>query len=556
MAREGAPARHQDTLAGWDRYGLHAVEAEARKLDAECSLLEFIKLLWPVLEPGREFVHGWAVEAICEHLEAVTRGEIRRLLINVPPGCMKSLTTNVFWPAWEWGPQNRPHLRYIGASYSADLTIRDNRRARMLVQSPQYVENWGERVQLLSDQNAKVRFDTSATGWKIATSVGGLGTGERGDRFIIDDPHNVKDSESEQKRSATLQWFTEVVPTRVNDAMRSAIVVIMQRVHDQDVSGLILRNELGYDHLCLPMEYEKKNRCMTPLKREGQKSERVARLQREHDALPRWCTDQDLADEAVSSPLPPTYAPKWVELYPQDRRDEEGELLWAERFPEAYLENDLKPSLRAWGGTYAEAGQLQQRPAPRSGGLFGRDAWNFCDVGAVPPGGRWVRGWDLAGSKKKTSKYTVGCKMGIVQGRVYITDIRRFQGSPMEVENAIRSCAELDGHGTAISIPQDPGQAGLAQKAALAQKLHGWRVNFTPESGSKEDRAKPLAAQQEAGNVCLQRAGWTSAFIGELASFPTGLYSDQADAASRAYAYLVRKRTQGVGAAPTAVEGS
>src|SRR5262249_34997198 len=158
---------------------------------------------------------------------------ITRLLINIPPGAMKSLTTNVFWPAWEWGPRDLAHMRYIGASYSHDLTIRDNLRCRRLIESYVYQRLWGGRFRLNDDQNAKVRFANDRTGFKLATSVGGLGTGERGDRFIIDDPHNLVDGESEAKRDSTLAWFSEVVPTRLNDPESSAIVIIMQRVHER-----------------------------------------------------------------------------------------------------------------------------------------------------------------------------------------------------------------------------------------------------------------------------------------------------------------------------------
>ena len=260
-----ASAANREATLGKALADPRAALLELDKIEAEESLINFIRLLWPVLEPGRQFVDGWAVHAICEHLEAVTKGDIRRLLINVPPGCMKSLTTNVFWPAWEWGPRNKPESRYVCASYSGDLTVRDNRRCRALVRSELYHQLWGDRFQIVAEQDAKVRFDTDATGFKIATSVGGLGTGELGARFIIDEPHNIKETESDAKREVALQWFNEVVPTRISDAEVSAIVIIMQRVHERDISGLIIAKELGYEHLCLPMEYEEERKCMTSI---------------------------------------------------------------------------------------------------------------------------------------------------------------------------------------------------------------------------------------------------------------------------------------------------
>jgi predicted phage terminase large subunit-like protein len=461
------------------------------QLASERSLLSFIRMMWPVLEPGRPFIDGWVVRAVCEHLEAVSKGQIRRLLINIPPGCMKSLSL-VFWPAWEWGPMNRPDLRYVCASYSEALTIRDNRKTRMLIESPLYQACWGDRFALSQDQSAKVRFENSRTGFKLATSVGGVGTGERGDRFIIDDPHNVREGESELKRESVLQWFTEVVSTRVNDVSSSASIIIMQRVHERDVSGLILSKEMGYTHLCLPMEYEPDRRCSTSV--------------------------------GFSDP-----------------RTQPGELLWPERFPPAALEQ-LKADMSAWGGSYAVAGQLQQRPAPRGGGMFQRKDFHVVDFPA-PPGSRRVRGWDLAATRDGHGAYTVGARMArTLEGRTVIEDVRRIRGSPGEVQALIRQCSETDPPGTEQSIPQDPGQAGVSQKEAIAAMLAGRLVHFSPETGSKEDRARPLAAQAEAGMVDMVKGSWNDALVNECTSFPAGEFMDQVDALSRAFARLTSQR--------------
>lgn len=474
--------------------------------EAEKSLLKFIQMMWSVLEPSRAFVSGWAIEAICAHLEAVTRGEIRKLLMNVPPGFMKSMATQVFWPAWEWGPAGKPSTRYVGASYSEQLTVRDNRRCRQLITSELYQSFWGSRFVLTDDQNAKVRYDNDKTGFKIATSVGGMGTGERGDRFIVDDPHNVKESESEVKREETLRWFTEVVPTRINDAGKSAIIVIMQRVHERDVSGLILAKELGYTHLCIPMEYER---------------------------------DHPYQSKTTVFLRGAPYA---------DPRKEDGELAWPDRFSRDYLETDLKPAMRAWGGTYAEAGQLQQRPSPRGGGMFKEDDWGFVD--AVPANiVMRVRGWDLAATEDNPSAArTAGVRMSMDgERRIYIEHVVAGQWSDKGVEDKMRQCAETDPPGTIIDFPQDPGQAGKAQRAYLARQLQGYLVHSSPETGEKSDRARPLAAQQESRNVFLVRGSWNEGFIREASMFPTGHWKDQVDAASRAYARLLTKRETSVG---------
>jgi predicted phage terminase large subunit-like protein len=248
-------------------------------------LLEFVRYFWPVLEPQTEFVDGWPLRAICDHLEAVTFGEINRLLMNVPPGFMKSLLTDVFWPAWMWGPMNQPHKRFVTFSYSASLTERDNRRMLALLLSPDFQVLWGERFNLM--KKGETLLSNDKTGWKLASSVGGVGTGERGDVVIADDLHNVKEAESDQVRTETVRWFQEAAENRLNDLKRSAIVVIMQRVHAADVAGEIIKGG-GYTHLCIPMEFEPARACNTKI--------------------------------------------GWT-----DPRKEDGELAWAERFPEAEL---------------------------------------------------------------------------------------------------------------------------------------------------------------------------------------------------------------------------
>lgn len=473
---------------------------------AELSLMEYAALMWPTLEPGREMKRGWAVEAICEHLEAVTYGYIKKLLVNVPPGMMKSLLVQVIWPSWEWGPRNMPWLRYVSASYSESLTIRDNRRARQLIESEMYQALWGDRFHLSSDQNAKVKYENNHKGFRIATSVGGTATGERGDRFIIDDPHNVKTAESEVDLESKAQWFTEVVPSRVNDLDESAFIVIMQRVHERDTSGLILDSGLPYTHLELPMEFEADRRCHTVLIPEGVK--RIDPPQRQMN----------------------------TEF--TDPRTEDQELLFPERFTAKGVA-DLKLTLSAWGGEYAIAGQLQQRPAPRGGGMFKREAvGEYLDV--APANCVWVRGWDIAGSTRKTSPFTAGIKLGRTpQGTYVVAHVVRERKEIEQAEKLIVDTAIDDGFGVKQDLPQDPGSAGKSQKAHLGKALDGYDFSITPESGEKSDRAIPVASQWNNGNVKLVRGPWNDAFLNEAASFPRGTFKDQIDGLSRAYQRLV-----------------
>ena len=187
-----------------------------RKRRAEKSLAAFIKQAWEVLEPSNPYVHGWHIDAIAMHLNAVTDGDITRLLVNIPPGHMKSLLVSVLWPAWLWGPRNQPHLRFLCVSHSQNLAIRDSTKMRRLITSDWYQENWGDRVKLTGDQNAKTKFENDRLGFREAVAAGSI-TGSRGDIVIIDDPHSVESAASDQMRASTIEWFLEAVPTRLNN---------------------------------------------------------------------------------------------------------------------------------------------------------------------------------------------------------------------------------------------------------------------------------------------------------------------------------------------------
>ena len=443
------------------------------------SLGNFIRRAWPVLEPGQPYLHGWHMDAITDHLEAVTAGQVTRLLVNVPPGTMKSMSVGIFWPAWEWGPKAMPHLRFIGASHEEGLATRDNMRMRRLVESEWFQRLWP--VELTSDQNAKTYFENEATGWRQSCPVRSM-TGRRGDRVAWDDPHSVEDAHSDARLAEATRVFTETLPTRLNDPISSAIVIVMQRLSQLDVSGEILSRELGYEHLCLPMEYEG----------------------------PRAATCIGFTDP----------------------RKQIGDLLFPERFPREVVDRDKKIM-----GDYAVAGQFQQRPAPATGGMFKVDQIGTVD--AIPAGHiEWCRGWDLGATLG--GDYTVGVKLGrLPDGRYIVSDVRRDRLQSDQRDAMIKNAADADGRGLKQSIPQDPGQAGKSQVLAFAKLLAGHNVHFSTETGEKTVRANPFASQVNAGNVVMLRAPWNAEFAAELRLFPAGSYDDQVDAAARAFNALL-----------------
>lgn len=480
-------------------------ELMIKKADAEESLTDFSQLVWGAVEPARPFVRGWALDAIMEHLEAVHRGEIRHLLMNVPPGFMKSLASDVMFPAWEWGPKNRPDLRYVCASYSHDLTIRDNVRTRWVIESDIYQQLWGDRFHLIDEQNAKQKFANNHMGWKLATSVHGVGTGERGDRVIIDDPHNVLEAESDAKRNSALQWFTEVMPTRVNDMKTAAFIVIMQRVHEADVAGLILEKELGYTHLCIPMHFD------------------------------------------------PTHP--WVDKkrswsgWTGDPRKLENELAFPERYDHDEVER-MSKVMMSWGGSYALAGQFEQRPEPRGGGMVKKDWFEFIDE--LPSGyGVKCRGWDFASTDGGDGAGSASTLIGEWFEPNGHSDLIICDGwwdriSPGALYVHIEDTVKRDGYGVFQSLPQDPGQSGRYQVDDLMKIFGGYDFEFSLESGDKVVRFRPFAAQAETRakigrKIKILRGPWNDLWLDHISKFPMGRYKDQPDSTSRAYGGVVRR---------------
>lgn len=251
---------------------------------------------------------------MCEHLEAALAGEIRNLLITMPPRHIKSIVSSVDFSTWAW--IKRPELRFLYSSYALSLSIRDSLKSRRIIKSDWYQDRWASNFQLTGDQDAKVRFENDHTGIRLATSVGGMGTGEGGDFVVVDDPHNVKEAESETIRTGTVNWWDLTMSTRLNDPKTGVRIIIMQRTHHNDLGAHVLKQG-GYVHLNLPAEYE------------GDKRKTVI---------------------------------GWF-----DPRTKRGELLQPARFDRASID-DLKVRL----GPYGASAQLQQRPTPREGGILKR----------------------------------------------------------------------------------------------------------------------------------------------------------------------------------------
>ncbi len=231
------------------------------RYDCEQSLYLFLRNAWKYID-GSEWRDGWPMEAVAEHLQAVVDGDIRRLIINIPPRCAKSTLTSVAFPAWTWAqaqssPTSGPGVQFLMASYANQLVLRDSVKCRRLIESPWYQRLWGERFRLTGDQNTKSRFANDRGGERLITSVGAAVTGEGGSIIVVDDPNAANEAFSEANIQTTIDWWDGTMSTRLNDQKTGAYIIIQQRLAENDLTGHILEKEAdGWTHLCYDAETE------------------------------------------------------------------------------------------------------------------------------------------------------------------------------------------------------------------------------------------------------------------------------------------------------------
>lgn len=465
------------------------------------SLSQFTRAAWHVVEPATPYIPNWHIDAISEHLEAVTQGQIRNLIINIPPRHMKSLAVSVFWPTWVWSW--RPSSRWLFASYAEALAIRDSLKCRRLIQSPWYQRRYGALFRLTSDQNQKARFENDQTGYRMATGVEGMATGEGGDFVVVDDPGKVQEAESEASRQSVLDWWDQTMSTRLNDPKTGAKVIVMQRVHERDLTGHLLERmrEGGehYEHLCLPAEYE-----------------------------------------------PKRYLPTSIGF--SDPRRAPGELLWPAHFDQAAVDN-LKASL----GESGAAGQLQQRPAPAGGAEFKREWWegkNRYDAADQGLGASCLARWlsfDTALKDKSTSDYTAATVFELTRDYRLVVrrvwrDRLRFPSLVSTIE-AMARAANVDDKLRGIII-EDKGSgisAGQTLGAGADLAFASLIVAFAPP-GDKVYRGRLASVWCERDCVLLphpsDEAPWLFDFEQELFNFPAAAHDDQVDSFTQGVLYL------------------
>ena len=433
------------------------------------SLSSFMQKAFTTVDPGATYLHNWHIDLMAEYLEACTEREITRLIINIPPRYMKSIAVSVAWPAWVIG--HEPSSKFLCASYSEKLSLKHSVDCRLVLQSPWYRQLFPQ-VKLTGDQNEKSKFVTTCRGHRIATSTGGTATGEGGDFLIVDDPHNPKQAQSAVERDNALTWFDQTFYSRLNDKQRGVIVVIMQRLHEKDLTGHLLEQG-GWAHLKIP-------------------------------AIAEQSTVMDVG--AVH------------------RVREPGDLLHPEREGHDELE---KTQLAL--GSYGFAGQYQQNPVPCEGGMI-KVHW-FKRYREVPSAfSRIIQSWDTAYKAKQVNDPSVCTTWGEAKSGYYLLDVwRQHVDYPTLKAEVMRLYQQWQP--AAVLVEDKASGQSLIQEMRISTRLPV--ISILPES-DKLTRLSAQSAKFEAGLVWLpESAAWLADYERELLTFPMSAHDDQVDSTSQ-----------------------
>jgi predicted phage terminase large subunit-like protein len=499
-----------------------SIEEQLQDLDRaefEDSLYAFLMNGWKYIDPA-PFAHGWPIEAVAEHLQAVVDGDIKRLIINIPPRCAKSSLTSVAFPAFTWAQRRKsdtsgPGVQFLHASYSQILTLRDSTKCRRLIESPWYQTLWGDRFHLMADQNTKSRFDNDKGGSRLSTSVGSSLTGEGGNIIVVDDPNAAQEAHSEATIATTIEWWDGALSTRLNNAKTGAFVVIQQRLGEEDLTGHILSKEVGeWTHLCLPMRFEPERSFVTSI---------------------GW----------------------------EDPRTEPGELLWPERFGEREV-----VSLERQMGPWTSAGQLQQRPEPKGGGVIKREWWQLWEREKFPPLDYVMASLDTAYTTKTENDYSAMTVWGVFSGGNQGAIANRVIGRDSETISMIKRTyteehpkvmmmfawqERLELHELVLKVSQTmkdykvdkiliENKAAGISTAQEIRRLYGhedFAVQLVdPKSQDKLSRLYSVQHLFAEGLIFAPDRTWADQVITQVSTFPKGKHDDLVDTVSMALRHL------------------
>lgn len=454
-------------------------DTEAIKALYRSNFSFFIRKCFQTVDPTTEYLHNWHIDALAEYLEACRRKEIKRLIINMPPRSLKSITVSVAFPAFILG--HDPAARIMCASYSRDLSTKHSIDTRLIMSNNWYRVIFPNTV-LTKDQNVKTKFMTTQQGFRLATSVGGTATGEGCNFSITDDAHNQLQAASETRRKTALDWFDQTWSTRLNNKKEDVMIVVMQRLHELDLTGHLL-NQGIWEHLCLPAIAEKK---------------------------------QTISYGNFS------------------KTREEGEYLHEARMGKKELEIE---KIRL--GSYGFAGQMQQNPSPEGGGIV-KLAW-FVEFGVLPSDYiNCVFSWDTAQKENAGSDYSVCTVWLRTKKGHYLIDILREKMEYPRLRKAFESMYEKYKPDCILIEDKSSGQS-LIQDFKFNNKYSIIPINPDKDKVTRMSAVSPII---EAGNVYIpNKSSWLMDFENEIIKFPNGAHDDICDSVSQ-YLDYIRKLEQ------------
>jgi len=454
---------------------MSALERRLLELELRSDLMTFIHRTFHTIAPAQRYQHNWHLEAVAWHLEQCAKGAIKRLLITLPPRSLKSICTSVAYPAWVLG--HDPTARIICASYSENLAAKHSLDCRAVMGS-----DWYRRIfphaRISREKDTELNFLTTRAGYRYATSVGGTLTGRGGNLIIVDDPIKPEDALSEARRSAVNEWFDRTLYSRLDDKRNDTIVLIMQRLHVEDLAGYVTQKEPWVD-LRLPA---------------------IAEVE------------------------------QTVALGPDEHYTRKvGEVLHEAREPKEVLDQ-LKVAL----GSFNFSAQYQQCPIPLEGEIIHWDWFRFYDeLPCRVAGDRIVQSWDTASKAEEISDYSVGTTWLIKGNDYYLLDVLRKRLTYPDlnrqiIDHACRFSVNeiiIEDKGSGTALIQDLGNENIGGVP--------YPIAFQPET-DKVTRMHAQSARIEAGHVYLPlRAEWLEDFRTELLQFPKGRYDDQVDSLSQ-----------------------
>jgi predicted phage terminase large subunit-like protein len=459
-------------------------ETDVMRSIVQESFFDFVKEFWDVVCAEKP-VWNWHIPYLCSELEYVIRraheGKAKEydLVINISPGSTKSIVVSIMLPAWAWTWW--PSASFIGSSYTYALAVTMSRKNRAIVKSEKYQDAFPDTL-IIDDQDSKGHFVNVRKGERMCAGIDGDIIGRHADCILVDDPLKPKGARSEAELESANMFVAETLWSRKKNKEGTPTILIMQRLHENDPSGMLLKRfGSAIKHICLPAE---------------------------------------LTDSVRPVALRKNYVDGLMDPARLSRKvlDEEKKL-----------------------GEFYYAGQFLQNPVPLGGGMFKSERIAI-DVPSRD-GMQKVRYWDKAGSANGGA-YTAGVLMGKQQvngtARFWILDVVRGQWESAAREARIKQVAQMDGLDAIIGIEQEPGSGGKDSALATARNLAGFRVRLDKPSGDKALRADPLSAQVNAGNVAMVRGPWNGDYLNEMAFFPASTFKDQIDASSGAFKLLTK----------------